>query len=305
LGSLLSQPINSPAAIAAGIRSPWPTFSSLVLNTVGQALRPYPQYSDVYNLQGKIGIDRYNSLQTKVTHRLSNGLTFLASFSWSKNMTTVPATNGNATGQSTNNAPNNRAAEISDSELTPPVEIKGSMSYDLPFGKGRYLLHNSKGISNALLGGWQLVFFLDRASGAALSIVSSNNLGAYGFQAKRANVITGVPLVLKNTNSSFNPTTDYYINSAAFAAPATYSLGDTARTLDWLRGPAVASEQAALNKSFRIRERMSARISGEFTNPFNFVRFSNPVTTVTASNFGKITASAAGRRGQLKVDIQF
>ena len=43
LGSLLTQPINSPGAIAAGIQSPWPTFSSFALNTVGQALRPYPQ----------------------------------------------------------------------------------------------------------------------------------------------------------------------------------------------------------------------------------------------------------------------
>src|SRR5205823_2273131 len=67
LGSTLLQPINSPAAAAAGVRPPWAGFEKFTLNTVGQALRPYPQYLDVYSLGAKVGVSRYNSLQVRVT----------------------------------------------------------------------------------------------------------------------------------------------------------------------------------------------------------------------------------------------
>jgi hypothetical protein len=56
---------------------------------VGQALRQYPQYLDVTEEWGPNGVASYNSLQVKVTKRYSSGITLLAFYTWSKNITNV------------------------------------------------------------------------------------------------------------------------------------------------------------------------------------------------------------------------
>jgi hypothetical protein len=132
-----------------------------------------------------------------------------------------------------------------------------------------------------------------------------HSLSAYGILAKRANVNLGVPVTVNTSMGNFAPATDTYINPAAFSSPGTYQLGNSARTLDWLRGWPVRSESASINKTIHLYERLAMRIGGDFQNPFNLVRWGNPVTTLTASNFGKVTSSNPGRRVQLTMNIEF
>ena len=47
------------------------------------------------------------------------------------------------------------------------------------------------------------------------------------------------------------------------------------------------------------------KLSADATNPFNFVRWGNPVTNLTQANFGKVTTAAQSRRVQLNLDIKF
>jgi hypothetical protein len=296
LGSLLLQNISSAAAAAAGIAAPYPGFATSALNTVGQALRPYPQYSGVTVGGAKIGIDRYDSLQTKLTRRFARGLTLNGSFAWSKHLTDI----------GTPQNPFALAQEVAPSATTLPWDFKTSLAYDLPFGKGRAFMNTRNPVLNALGGGWQLVLFLERGAGAPLTVTGSNTLSAYGLSSKRANLVSGVPVTLITSSNSFNPAVDYYINPAAFANPATYSLGNTARTLSWLSGPGMSAEDASINKRFSLyKERVSMKLGVDFTNPFNFVRWGNPVTTVTASNFGMINTSQQGRRTQINAQILF
>ncbi len=294
LGTLLQQRADSPAAIAAGIRLPWPTFGSFALPSVGQALRPYPQYGTVNVIGGKDAIQRYNSLQAKVTRRYSKGLVMMASFTWSKNLTNV------GTAQN----PYDWASDVAPTAGTIPADFRVSASYDLPFGKGRKFVNSSNSVVNGIFGGWQVVMFVQRGSGSPLSIGTSAIPGSLGFN-KRANYVAGPPLTIKTNPRDFDPAVDTYINAAAFANPATYALGNTARALDWLRGFSSKSESANLSKSFKIRERFTTKFGADFTNPFNFVRWGNPVTSLTASNFGKVTTSASSRRVQLNLEVKF
>ena len=87
MGSLLNQSITSAAAQAAGISPPFASFTSLPNTTVGQALRPFPQYTNVTMPYSPEGISNYNALQLKLTQRLANGLTFLAYYTRSKLLT--------------------------------------------------------------------------------------------------------------------------------------------------------------------------------------------------------------------------
>jgi hypothetical protein len=295
LGTLLTQSATSPAAVAAGIKLPWAGFGSFTLPTVGQALRPYPQYSALNNEFPKLGVDRYDSLQMKVTRRYSRGLTLLGSFTWSKNLTNL---------QGTVQTPLERNKIVAPSATTPAADFKVVATYDLPFGRGKGLLQNSGKAVNGLVGGWQLVFFIERASGTPLAVTALNTLSSYGLN-KRANLNPGVPLTLNTDMGSFDPAVDHFVNPAAFSNPATYALGNTPSEMDWLRGWPLHSESAALYKTIRIWERLATKLGVEAQNPFNAVRWSNPVTTLTASNFGMVTGSNPGRRLQITAEINF
>src|SRR5262249_19324245 len=89
LRSLLFQDISSPPAISSHLPPPYSRFTIQLNRIGGKALRPYPEYLDVIEEWGPHGIARFHSLQLKLTKRYSSGLTLMAFYTWSKNMTNV------------------------------------------------------------------------------------------------------------------------------------------------------------------------------------------------------------------------
>ncbi len=84
--TVLNSQITSATANAAGVPAPFPAFTG----TVAQALRPFPQYNviDTYAGQGDhSGHSTYHALILKFQKRLSAGLTFQASYVFSKLLT--------------------------------------------------------------------------------------------------------------------------------------------------------------------------------------------------------------------------
>ncbi len=304
LGSLLFQDIASPAAAAAGISAPYAGFASQRNRTVGQALRPYPQYLDVTEEWGPRGIARFHSLQLKLTKRYGNGLTLLAFYTWSKNMTNVeggPIDLGPTDGAI--QYPRNRAGEVSVSSDGPPHVFVASATWELPVGRGRRFL-NRAGAAAGVFGGWQATWFCRYTDGLPLTITSGNPLAAFGYPNIRASY-TGGPVYLETNPREFNPAADMYLNAAAFAAPPTFQLGNTARVLDWVRGFSQKSESASLAKSIPLNERLRGVLRADVQNPFNFVRWNNPNTNIGSSLFGKVTGAASGRSVQLGLAVEF
>lgn len=304
LSSLLFQDIASPAAAAAGILAPYAAFAGQRNRTVGQALRPYPQYLDVTEEWGPRGIARFHSLQLKLTKRYASGLTLLAFYTWSKNMTNVeggPIDLGPTDGAI--QYPGNRAGEVSVSTDGPPHVFVATATWELPVGPGKRFL-NREGAAGRLFGGWRVTFFCRYSDGLPLAITAGNPLAAFGYPNIRANY-TGGPVYLKTNPRDFNPAVDTYLNPAAFAAPPTFRMGNTARVLDWVRGFSQKSESVSLAKSVALREGLHAVLRADAQNPFNFVRWNNPGTNVGSSLFGKVTGSAAGRSVQLGLALEF
>lgn len=304
LGSLLFQDIESPAAVAAGVSIPYPGFLRQRNRTVGQALRPYPQYLDVTEEWGPHGIARFHSLQAKLTKRYSSGFTLLAFYTWSKNMTNVeggPIDLGPTDGAI--QYPRNRAAEIAPSNDGPPHVFAASGTYELPFGLGRPFLGGG-GLLGQLVGEWQVTFFCRYAAGLPLAITSGNPLSGLGYPGIRANYLGG-PVYQKANSGEFDPALRLYLNRGAFAAPSTFQLGNIARVLDWVRGFPQKSESLSVAKSIRFTERLHSTLRADVQNPFNFVRWNNPNSNITSSLFGKVTSAAAGRSIQLYAGLDF
>ena len=168
LGNTLNADINSPAAQAAGIFPPYPGFTG----SVSQALRPYPQYSDIRNLYQPIGWSTYNAMQMRLQRRYSAGISFLAAYTLSKSI----VSGGGYTGLGDDAAgarpldTNNRILEKRLAGFDTPHNLVLSWGYELPFGKGKRFLTGAGGVTNLLAGGWQLNAIHRYVSGTPIGV---------------------------------------------------------------------------------------------------------------------------------------
>ncbi len=303
LGNLLNQPIDSAAARTAGYSAPFSGFTALPQHTVGQALRPYPQYASVTMPYSPEGISRYNALQLKATKRYSESLLLLAFYTRSKLMTNddfAPIDLGEGPGNIQN--PLNRAGEYSVSQDDYPNTFGVSFSYALPFGTGKRLLARRRAIG-ALISDWQVAGSVQRQSGQPLSITAGTALAQFGFPVVRANYVYGQKVYLQSSN--FDPARNPYLNPSAFSSPGTFQFGNTGRVLNWVRGPMMASEALSIQRKIALTESLRAVLRVDATNPFNLVRWTNPNTNISDANFGAVTAAQPGRVVQLSLELSF
>jgi hypothetical protein len=61
----------------------------------------------------------------------------------------------------------------------------------------------------------------------------------------------------------------------------------------------------AIFRDFRIHEQITLQARAEALNAFNLVNLNNPVTTLSASNFGTITGAGTMREIQIGLRLTF
>jgi hypothetical protein len=297
LNDYLVQPIDSAAAQAGGINAPWSGFEAALGSaaTIGQALRPFPQYGDVDNLINPIGSVSYNGLQTSLQRRFSGGLTFLASYTFSKTLGNVDSQNGSfAGGENAQYSASfyqdyyNPRAERSVTSSDIPQIVALSYTYELPVGKGHKYL-NRGGVTDALLGGWEVSGINQYQSGRPVHIEYDAFGDANPYKATdgfsfRPNLVAGQPVrnpgyrkscsgPLPATNG--RPACSFFINPAAFVAPPAGEFGNAPHFLGNLRLPAFLNENLSLSKRFHIYDRSTLQFQANAFNVLNRVVFSN------------------------------
>lgn len=310
--SVLQSSITSPAAAAAGIGQPWPGFASQLgaLATVGQALRPYPQYLTGfgYNSDNE-GNATYQSLQAKLEKRMSGGLYLLGAFTFDKcisdSNTTSLSLPGNNT-LSSGTIPNqyNYATQRAVCANWQPFVLSIASNYDLPIGPGKPFL-NTGGVLGRVLGGWRLGAVLLFRTGSLISATQPTNLPLYAG-SQYANPLPGVSA--KGTwSGAFNPATDLYLNPAAFTLAPTNTFGTGSWYLPNVFAPFYSNANISLSKSTTIKERVNAELRIETFNTLNHPIFAGPSANIsTLSTFGKITSTAdGGRNCQMVLKINF
>jgi hypothetical protein len=317
---LLSSPISSALAASRGFAAPYPGFPSS--STVAQALRPFPQYGNITNWHWvPIGDTWYESLQVKLTKRLSHGLEFGSAFTWAKQLTLgVEDDFGRGGGVIVNNAfnrPNQKALSSYDQ----PVQLAISGSYTTPAFHSGLGFKGGKAVS-WLARDWTIGTLLRYASGLPIPTpTSTNSLSTYLFQNTLFSRVPGVPLFTHDLNCHcFDPNTNFVLNSAAWSNPAPGQWGTAAAYYSDFRYQRRPVENLSLGRIFRIKERTSLQIRAEFTNIFNRTQMNNPSVTnplatpginnlgQTTSGFGYINVGSvftAPRQGQLVARFQF
>jgi hypothetical protein len=103
--------------------------------------------------------------------------------------------------------------------------------------------------------------------------------------------------------TSTSKTTKQWFAPGAFQKQAAGTFGNVGR--DSLYGPNALNLDAAISRTFHIREHFSYLFRADAFNALNHPVWSNPTTSVTSSNFGKITSFGSPRILQIGSKLIF
>jgi hypothetical protein len=169
-----------------------------------------------------------------------------------------------------------------------PFDIRHTMTsnaiYELPWGPGRRFM-NGHGLMPTIFGGWQLSGLATASTGRPVNITikrSASQLPDGNTSSQRPNLVPGVSIY------AANQTIDNWFNPAAFAVPAKGTWGNLGRYI--ARGPGYYEIDTALQKKFRLTERLGLNFRAEAFNLFNHPIFANPNGNVSSGGFGQITS---------------
>jgi outer membrane receptor protein involved in Fe transport len=194
-----------------------------------QLVEPFPQFgTDVFLAME--GMATYNALQLKMENRYSNGLSFLATYTWSHTMDDSPNGLG-STGDS--GYRNTNLVPILDDYANSPWDTRNRFTfngfYELPFGEGHAHL-NRRGVASLIAGGWSTSLTFAAQTGNPFTVSPSNTTAAGG--GARA-ILIGNPFAPGGSPNATNPgitcpskvrnKTNWY-NPCAFANPLPGSL---------------------------------------------------------------------------------
>jgi hypothetical protein len=299
------------------LASPTNPVNGVTTNTVQNVnLRvPYLGYA-ASGLQGTgfDGISSYNSLQATVRKRLTHGVTFQASYTWSKDLTDLVGYGANY-----NNA-SNLAQQYGQAYFNRPQRFVFNYNWELPFG-------HPHGLAGKLVEGWAvsgvtvvqngtpLTFTDSRAgtiygvSGPISTAPSLNTVTFAPVNAGRAQLCPGLTYSGVTTSGSVESRlggasggTGFFNGTALCAAPA---IGNgTGAGTDYgnsgvgvVLGPGQFNWDISLVKLTRVTEKHSLQFRTEFFNALNHAQFNNPGTAIsTPTTFGVITQTSVNPR---------
>ena len=275
------------------------TPASIALNP-STCERPYPAFAGLGGSDFN-AISNYNSLQVDVRKRVSHGLTFDVNYAWTHMLDDQDSAGwGSTSGSQTWQIGNNPATNYGNSNFDIPQALKGTFTYELPFGTDKPYLNNNKFL-DAAVGGWRVAGTFIHQSGTPFTVVD-NGVNAYAQAGSvYANPVSGVSPTISNKNigniASSTPTATWF-NPAAFETPAQQGNG-TFGTLgrNTLFGPRLTNVDLSLAKTWTFTERkIGFTLRGDFINAFNHPSFDLPNNDVSSSGVGTITGVANSAR---------
>lgn len=292
LDQLKSSYLSLGTGLTTQVANPFQPFVSIgtlsnATVTKQQLLLPYPQFTGVSEINATWGKSNYNAMQIKVNRPMTHGVSFLLAYTWSKWMANVPneeAIIGSSNSTSVQDD-GNLAAEYSLSETDQPQNIVGNAVVKLPFGQDSHFLSGLHGFPNKLISGWNASSIVMYQSGYPLALTAAvTGLG------DRPNVVPNVNPKLSSNRSNTAKTQEWF-NTAAFAIPAAYTLGNVPRTDGAVRGPHLANTDFSLFKDTAINDRWTLQFRAEAFNITNTPHFALPNESANATAFGQITST--------------
>lgn len=253
----------------------------------------------------------YNALEASLKKRFSHGLSFLASYTYSKaiddassfNMTgsaAKPVAGENDLAQN----PFDLAAERGPSLFDARHRFVFSYQWSLPF------FHQSAGLTKAVFGGWQLNGIVTAMSGTPFTIFDSTDVSDQGGAPEITGFSANRPDVVSAQDPNSGPkTTTAWLNRAAFAQviadpnSPVQQFGNAGRNIGV--GPRYTNWDFSMIKNFRVTEVKDIQFRAEFFNILNHPNFRLPDSDISSPTFNQIQAALPPRVVQLALKFLF
>ncbi|HKF48929.1 MAG TPA: TonB-dependent receptor [Terracidiphilus sp.] len=240
----------------------------------------------------------YNGLQTSVTKRLSRGLQFLGSYTWSKSLDQTSGSSGSELFELwlvTNDQRNPRQAYgTTDFDRTHRGVF--SFTYDLPGA------NSSVWLVRHALSNWQASGILVAQSGTPITVLDYSAGAVYGnYPFENRAQLSGAPIA--TSGSLHSRVLGTYLNAAAFTNAPEAPNGTSPDDTDFgnsgvgiVRGPGQRDIDFAMERSIPVTESQSVHLRAEFFNLTNTPNFQNPSNTLSFPGFGTITRNSNNPR---------
>ncbi len=260
---------------------------------------PYPDFGVIENGMTSGVNSSYNSMQVQLSRRMSQGLNFLASYTWAKSIASnegeEDSENSTGRGQNDNNDNAERGRSVNDARQ----RFVFSSIYELPVGRGKRWASDAGGVANAFLGGWQVQAITSFQTGFPITIRTSKDVANTGSGNWRPDRLCNgsLPTGQRTVDHWFDAscfTLD--LLNAALAAGMPRFGNSGSRILD---GPGFQNWDFSFIKNNKLTERIKLQFRAEFFNGFNQAHFGDPRTKIRKSSTGKIFSASEPR------DIQF
>ncbi|MBZ5702552.1 MAG: carboxypeptidase-like regulatory domain-containing protein [Acidobacteriia bacterium] len=231
--------------------------------------------------------------------RLSQGLTFVTSYTFSKSIDTVSSARENGGAPTREQDAFCLKCDRGLSNFDIRNRFVGSFTYDLPFGPGRSFAHDVTGAMAKLLGGWQTGGIVTLQGGQPFTPQFPGGSASIRFPRPSQDGNGNLPAGQRDPAQWFNTSVYYapaFIGFTGEALP-----GNSGRNS--LIGPGYKDVDFTLQKDTAIGERYKVQFRAELFNLFNHPNFNLPDRVFVPGptgrnvnpNFGKITSARLPR----------
>jgi hypothetical protein len=236
----------------------------------------------------------YDAGYVNVRRKYSHGLSFLANYTFAKNLTDAPDFRSPMDESAIPQNNSDLAAEKG-----PGCDVRHRLALSAVYNIPAY---QHATWTKLMTQNWQFSTVYQVQSGMPLTISvfgdTANAGTVLGENPIRANT-TGKPIFGPGTRTSKE-----WFNPAAFATPAAYTFGDVGRNSVY--GPPLQTLDIAIVRSFHLTERASFQFRGEAFNVLNMVNLGTPNRFVNTPQFGTSTmAMTPGRELQMSARVSF
>lgn len=303
LQSQLDQQVANPFF---GVLDPSTPLGSQNTIAYNQLLRPFPEFTFLtWNRSLPGARSSYNALDVKFNHRFGADLSLLVTYRWSKALDNGPEDFiGWGTGNQWRDS-YNTMLDYNISTHDVPQSFATAVVYDLPYGRGKRWGNTAPAVVKEALGNWQVSSVVRLASGLPLPTGVfwdyTNPLGQYGFPGPELANLVGNPVPSQRTPNS-------WVDAAAYAEPAPWTLGNAPQRMTQLRERAARNFDISVAKNFG-GEHYQVWFRAEFLNAFNYAQYTlSPFNSfplcVSCGDFGDLDSTENSPRN-IQLSLKF
>jgi hypothetical protein len=276
-------------------------------NTSANDRRPWgaDAYGVIQTISG-LGNSSYNALGVKLLQRSKNGLTYLMGYTWARSIDDSSAIRTNGGDNLFPRAMYDFSGERGLSQFHTGHRLTASILYDLP-------LRFDNSLVEAIAGGWQVGTILTFSTGTPVNhgtCPGSPTVGASEYMADATGINpnsgpkTAESFWSKGSNGVQN---SYYCGGFIPGEDKDpgfpYRYGNTAR--NDLITPGFRNMDFSATKNFRINETMGVEFKFESYNATNHPNWNGPSSSLTSTQFGRITSARDMRTNQFALKFNF